>query len=151
MNTKNHTINIDNVINILNKIMELELSGVVKYTHYSLMVFGYNRIPICKWLRDNATESLNHATEAGEMITLLKGHPSLKIADLLETYKHNITDILTESSNHEQLSLDSYYELLHLVEGKFVLLEEYAKKMIVAEELHLDEVNKMLRESYLKH
>jgi bacterioferritin len=27
-------------IEILNKIMELELAGVVRYTHYSLMVFG---------------------------------------------------------------------------------------------------------------
>jgi bacterioferritin len=33
-------------VDVLNKIMELELAGVVRYTHYSLMVFGYNRIPI---------------------------------------------------------------------------------------------------------
>ena len=33
-------------ISILNQIMELELAGVVRYTHYALMVFGYNRIPI---------------------------------------------------------------------------------------------------------
>ena len=31
-------------IEILNEIMETELAGVVKYTHYSLMVYGYNRI-----------------------------------------------------------------------------------------------------------
>lgn len=35
-------------LDALNRIMELELelAGVVKYTHYSLMVYGYNRIPI---------------------------------------------------------------------------------------------------------
>ena len=33
-------------VEILNKIMEHELAGVVRYTHYSLMVYGYNRIPI---------------------------------------------------------------------------------------------------------
>ena len=33
-------------IETLNRIMELELSGVVRYTHYSLMVYGYNRIPV---------------------------------------------------------------------------------------------------------
>ena len=66
-------------IEILNKIMELELSGVVRYTHYSLMVYGYNRIPIVSWLKDNAQEGLDHATKAGELVTMLGGHPSLKI------------------------------------------------------------------------
>ena len=36
----------DKVVKLLNRILELELAGVVRYTHYSLMVFGYNRIPI---------------------------------------------------------------------------------------------------------
>ena len=132
-------------IKALNRIMEAELAGVVKYTHYSLMVFGYNRIPIVSWLKDNATESLDHAHRAGEMLTLLGGHPSLKIGSLLETEKHDIGDILRESLAHEQSAISSYYELLKAAEGKSILLEEYAREMIVQEELHLDEVNKMLR------
>ena len=51
-------------VEILNKIMELELAGVVRYTHYSLMVYGYNRIPIVSWLKGNADESLAHAHKA---------------------------------------------------------------------------------------
>lgn len=133
------------VINILNKIMELELAGVVRYTHYSLMVYGYNRIPIVSWLKGNATESLDHAYKAGELVTLMGGHPSLKIGPLLETEKHDIGDILRESLDHETSSIQAYYELLKASEGKSVLLEEYAREMIMAEELHLDEVNKMLR------
>ena len=132
-------------IDSLNKIMELELAGVVKYTHYSLMVFGYNRIPIVSWLKGNADESLAHAHKAGEMVTLLGGHPSLKIGPLLETEKHDIGDILRESMEHEKSALAAYYELLRISEGRSVLLEEYAREMIVTEELHLDEVNKMLR------
>ena len=132
-------------IQALNRIMEAELAGVVKYTHYSLMVFGYNRIPIVSWLKDNATESLDHAHRAGEMLPLLGGHPSLKIGSLLETEKHDIGDILRESLAHEQSAISSYYELLKAAEGKSILLEEYAREMIVQEELHLDEVNKMLR------
>jgi len=132
-------------IQALNRIMETELAGVVKYTHYSLMVFGYNRIPIVSWLKENATESLGHAHRAGEMLTLLGGHPSLKIGSLLETEKHDIGDILRESLAHEQSAITSYYDLLKIAEGKSILLEEYAREMIVQEELHLDEVNKMLR------
>lgn len=132
-------------IDALNHIMELELAGVVKYTHYALMVFGYNRIPIVSWLKDNATEGLDHAHKAGELVTLMGGHPSLKIGTLLETEQHDIGDILRESLAHEQVALQAYYDLLKITQGCSVLLEEYAREMIVQEELHLDEVNKMLR------
>lgn len=135
----------DTAISALNRIMELELAGVVRYTHYSLMVFGYNRIPIVSWLKANATESLDHAHKAGELVTLLGGHPSLKIGALLETEQHDIGNILRESLAHEQTALTAYYDLLKIAEGVSVLLEEYAREMIVQEELHLDEVNKMLR------
>ena len=130
---------------ILNKILEIELAGVVRYTHYSLMIYGHNRIPIVSWLKGNADESLLHAHKAGELVTLLGGHPSLKIGALLETTKHDIGDILRESMEHEKAALAAYFELLKLVADKSVLLEEYAREMIVQEEMHMDEVNKMLR------
>lgn len=133
------------IIDILNRIMEIELAGVVRYTHYALMVYGYNRIPIVSWLKSNAQEGLDHAHKAGELVTLMGGHPSLKIGPLLETEQHDIGDILRESLKHEKLAIDAYYDLLQASEGKSVLVEEYARDMIVAEELHLDEVNKMLR------
>jgi bacterioferritin len=129
----------------LNKILEAELAGVVRYTHYSLMVFGYTRIPIVSWLRDQATESLAHAQQAGELITHLGGHPSLGIGSLLESHNHDIGDILRESLAHEQAGLQLYVDLLALVEGKSIMLEEYARTLIQSEEMHLGEVDKMLR------
>jgi bacterioferritin len=116
-----------------------------KYTHYALMVYGYNRIPIVSWMKGNADESLVHAHKAGELVTLLGGHPSLKIGPLLETEQHDIGEILRESLEHEKTALAAYYDLLKKVEGHSVHLEEYAREMIVIEELHHDEVNKMLR------
>ena len=135
----------DKVVAMLNGIMESELAGVVRYTHYSLMVFGYNRIPIISWLRGQAEESLAHAQKAGELITHLGGHPSLTIGRLLETHKHDIGDILRESLAHEAMALQLYRDLLKEVEGVSVMLEEYAREMIYTEELHQGEVNKMLR------
>lgn len=135
----------DAVIKVLNNILEAELAGVVRYTHYSLMVFGYGRIPIVSWMRGQATESLGHASEAGELITHLGGHPSLGIGPLLETHRHDIGDILKESLEHEMLALSEYHNLLELVNGRNVMLEEYARRMISLEEMHLGEVRKMLR------
>ena len=133
------------VTQALNTILELELAGVVRYTHYALMVFGYNRIPIVSWLREQAAESLAHADKAGELITHLGGHPSLSIGPLLETHNHDIGGILRESMAHEKLALNAYKALLTLVEGDSVMLEEYAREMIYQEELHSGEVDKMLR------
>ena len=95
----------DKAIALLNKIMELELAGVVRYTHYSLMVYGYNRIPVVEWLKKEAEEGLLHAHKAGELVTFLGGYPSLSIGPLLETHHHDIGDILRESLAHEGRSL----------------------------------------------
>jgi len=129
----------------LNRILELELAGVVRYTHYALMVYGHARIPIVSWLRSQAKESLAHADEVGEMITALGAHPSLAMGPLLETQRHEIDDILAESQAHERVALGHYNDLLDLVEGRSVFLEEYARRMIHEEERHYDEVDKMLR------
>jgi bacterioferritin len=133
------------VLTTLNRILETELAGVVRYTHYSLMIFGYNRIPIVSWMRGQATESLAHAQEAGEKITHLGEHPSLAIGPLLETHRHDIGDILRESLEHEKGGLALYHGLLKLVEGRSTFLEEYARQMIFQEEAHVGEVEKMLR------
>src|SRR6266542_7143746 len=133
------------VVALLNEILETELAGVVRYTHYSLMVFGHSRIPIVSWLRGEATVCLSHANDAGEMVTHRGKHPSLKIGALLETHKHGINDILLEALEAEKAGLALYKKLLDLVRDRSLLLEEYARKLIAEEELHVGEVNKMLR------
>ncbi|MDR2238945.1 MAG: bacterioferritin [Zoogloeaceae bacterium] len=135
----------EKAIALLNRIMELELAGVVRYTHYALMVFGYNRIPIVSWLQTQADESLLHARRAGELITHFGGHPSLSIGPLLESHKHDIGDILHESLVHETTAKRAYYDLLEISAGRSVVLEEYTRAMIQEEELHYGEVDKMLR------
>ena len=135
----------DKVVGVLNRILEMELAGVVRYTHYSLLVFGYGRIPIVSWLRDQANESLTHAQQVGEWITHLGAYPSLQIGPLLDSHKLDIGDMLRESLDAEGQALALYRELLDLVKDRSVMLEEYARQMIYAEEMHADEVDKMLR------
>jgi bacterioferritin len=133
------------VVEILNRILELELSGLVRYLHYSFMIFGHNRIPIVAWLRSQADESQAHAVRAGELITSLGGHPSLKIGALLETHKHNVDEILREALAHEEEGVGEYHKLLAVVAGRNIMLEEYARTQIAAEDAHLADLGKMLR------
>jgi bacterioferritin len=133
------------VVATLNRILELELAGLVRYLHYSFMIFGHNRIPIVAWLRSQADESQGHAVQAGEHITNLGGHPSLKIGPLLETHKHNVDEILREALAHEQEGLAEYRQLLAAVTERNIMLEEYARAQIAAEEAHAADIGKMLR------
>ncbi|AFY75503.1 MAG: bacterioferritin [Hydrococcus sp. C42_A2020_068] len=136
----------EKTIQALNRIMEFELAGVVRYTHYSLMVTGPNRIPIVQFFQQQANESLLHAQQVGEILTGLEGHPSLKIAPIEESYEHSLQTILTESLNHEKKSLELYKDLLDTVENASIYLEEFARGMIGQEELHNIEIRKMLRD-----
>ena len=139
-------LNREKTIEILNQIMEFELAGIVRYTHYSLMVTGPNRIPIVQFFQEQATESLTHAQQVGEILTGLEGHPSLKIAPIEESNKHSLKTILADSLNHEQKALDLYKQLLNTVEDASIYLEEFARSMIGQEELHNIEIKKMLRD-----
>jgi bacterioferritin len=132
------------VLSRLDKILEAELSGVVRYLHYSFMIFGPNRIPITKWFRDHATEGMTHAVKIGEKITALGGHPSLKVKPVPETNKHNILEILTESLEFERDTLQQYYDLLEHV-GRDIPLEEMIRVLITEETEHIEEVEKMIR------
>jgi bacterioferritin len=139
-------LNLQETTDLLNSIMEFELAGVVRYTHYSLMVTGPNRIPIVDFFKAQASESLLHAQQVGEILTGLEGHPSLKIAPMEETHRHTVKDILQESLNHEGRALDLYKRLLDVVTDASIYLEEFARSMIGQEEMHNLEIKKMLRD-----
>ena len=140
------TLNEKQVCEILNKIVEMEMAGVVRYAHSSLMVTGPNRIPIVQFLQEQANESLAHALQAGEYITGFGGHPSQKISPIEENHDHSITQILTESLQHEMAAVEMYKELLQEVADASIMLEEYARGQIGMEEQHALEIRKMLKD-----
>lgn len=138
-------LNTKAALGILNQILEAELAGAIRYTQYQFMVFGYSRIPIIGWLQGQASESLTHARQAGEMITHLGGEPSLKVGKLLQRPHKSIGDILRDALAHERGAVTLYRKLLAEVEGRSIVLEEYARTQIGTEELHAGEIEKMLR------
>ena len=136
------------VLNCLNRILALELAGVVRYTHYAFMVQGPYRLSVVEWLREQAKESLMHAELVGEHITSLGEHPTLKIGELLETHKHSTEDILNECLEHERAAISAYYSLLKNIEGDSIMLEEFSRTMIATEEMHEAELKKMLKDNF---
>ena len=139
-------INEQRVCDILNEIIELEMAGVVRYAHSSLMVTGPNRIPIVAFLQEQANESLAHALQAGEYITGFGGHPSQNISTIEENHDHSVLQILQESLEHEQAAVAKYKELLQEVSDASIMLEEYARGQMGMEEQHALEIKKMLKD-----
>ncbi len=131
---------------VLNEIMKAELAGVVRYTHYSLVITGPNRLPLVDFMKMQASESLLHAQQVGEILTGLGGHPEQGIAPIEESHDHSIETVLRESIEHERRALDLYRQMLELAEGESVYLEEFARGQIGEEELHVIELNKLLRD-----
>jgi bacterioferritin len=139
-------LDVPKTIEVLNAIMEFELAGVVRYTHYALMVTGPYRIPIVQFFQTQAQESLTHAQQVGEILTGLEGHPSLKVAPIEESFRHSVHDILKESLVHETKAINLYKSLLETVEDASIYLEEFARTQIEQEEIHGLELRKMLRD-----
>lgn len=135
----------DDAIKTLNEIVELELAGAIRYTQYSLMVFGHARIPIIEWMRAQANEALLHAVQAGDEVTSLGGQVSLGIGELVGTHHGAVDEMMQEMLVHERRGIELYHRLLGLAEGRSVSLEELARQMIRAEEMHAAEIDKMLR------
>jgi bacterioferritin len=132
------------VMNCLNSIFQEEVSGIIRYLHYSFMIMGHNRIPIQKWFRDNALENMQHAVTIGEKITALGGHPPVVSAEVEESNLHSVDQLLGESMRHEEKALELYKQLVTLAADD-IALEEMARGFVRDETDHLDEIQKMLR------
>jgi bacterioferritin len=131
------------ILNKMNQALEMEISGVVRYLHYSFMIMGPNRIPIQKWFHDQAQEGYQHATMLGEKITSLGGHPSLNVSKVPETKTHAVLEILKESLEFEERALQNYHEILKECVDN-IALEEMIRDLIRTETEHIEEARKML-------
>lgn len=138
-------VNEKKVCEILDKIIAHELAGVLRYTHYAVMVSGLARFSLVSYFKTHASESLDHAFKAGELMTGLNGHPSLKPTEINESHNHDLKAILAESIEHETKAANMYHELLTEVQDKSVYLEEYARTMIASEEEHVLDMRKVAR------
>lgn len=133
------------VIKKLNELMNFELLGVMKYTHYSFSVFGQRRLAVIGFLHEQANESLMHATKIGEKITALGGKPVVETNTRISKSFKTIEDILSDSLDHEREALEAYKRLLKDVEDD-VVMDGFVRDFVVEESSHQEEVEKMLRE-----
>jgi bacterioferritin len=99
-----------------------------------------------EFMKSQATESRLQALEVGELLTGLDGIPTVTIQDIGESSPSSVADVLQASLDHELGALAIYQELLAEVADRSVYLEEFSRSQIAAEELHVMELRKLLRD-----
>ena len=130
-------------VELLNAIISFELAGVVRYTYYSLIAIGSKQTDLVDFFKEQASESLTHAQKVGEILTNFNGQSNLKFASI-DVQKQSMKQLLAASWEHETKALELYKELLEIVEGKNVYIEEFVRKMIAEEGDHSLELKNML-------
>jgi bacterioferritin len=135
----------DKVMKALNDAMNMELEAGLEYLYMSFNVFGNARRLLQDFLREQAQEGIEHATKMAEKITSLGGTPHLKIQI---DYKHerlSANDILERGLAREKKALELYKSSVPLA-GDDMALEDLLRSQVAAEQEHIEEVSKLLRE-----
>ena len=109
------------VVKALNLALERELAGMVRYLHHSFIVLGPGRGPLVQLFRSLAQDSMTHATQLGEKIVALGGHPSVKIEEVDEPGEQTLLDMLNEDIAMEEQHIEMYEQNLKEFQKDIVL------------------------------
>ncbi|BAZ04679.1 ferritin-like domain-containing protein [Calothrix sp. NIES-3974] len=137
------------ILELLQNIVEFELAGAIRYTHYSLLVIDCQKSPIIDFLREQATESLEHAQRAGKFFISLGGIPKPRIASLEQPTDYSIQEILAASIAHENRAIAMYKSLFDGIDetdATYQEIRQFAQNMLTEESSHHQEMQAVLAE-----
>lgn len=137
----------EKLIKALNKDLEREMAGIVRYLHHSFIVFGPHRGPLVQMFRGQATESMTHAIQLGEKITALGGHPTVRVDQVFEPGDQSVEDMIAEDLKAEKAQLELYTQQLKEFGEENLTIKLMLEQVIIAEQTHVDEMQKYLRTS----
>ena len=115
-------------VEVLNRILHMELSGVMQHFHHRW---------VSRWLR----ASRPRAVAIGQHIASLQGGTAVDVGELMEEALAGSADILNAALAHEEERVSEYRKLLEVVEGRSVGLESFARTQIAADERMLAELS----------
>jgi len=137
----------ERLIKALNKDLEREMAGIVRYLHHSFIVFGPNRGPLVQMFRQQASEATAHAVQLGEKITALGGHPTVRVEQVFEPGEQTIEEMIEEDLRAEKEQLELYTQQLRDFGNENLSMKLMLEQIIIAEQNHVEEMEKYLRPS----
>ena len=111
----------DATVEVLNRILHFELSGVMQHFHHRWM---------SRWLGT----SRPRAIAIGQHIASLTGAPAVGVDELLDDALSSANGLLDAARMYDQRRVEEYRKLLELVVGRSDCLEAFAREQLAAEE-----------------
>jgi len=117
----------DATVDVLNKILHLELNGVMQHLHHVWM---------SRWLEAFRPRAI----AVGQHISELTGGPVVSVEALMNEAMATADEMIDAARSQDQRRVKEYRKLLELVAGRNVELEAFARAQIAAEECHISNV-----------
>lgn len=138
----------EKILELLNNALELEHAAFVQYLSHAEVVDGINSEPIIARLKEIAGDEKNHQDKFRNLIGILGGVPSMKIAP---THPANtIEEILEQNLKDEKVAVDTYREIIEQIkmekgQGYYDhLLEHEVRHILMEEQEHITELELLL-------
>jgi len=137
----------ETIIQLLNHALELEHGAFVQYLSHAEIVDGINAEPIIARLKEIAGDEKGHQEKFRELIGLLGGVPSMKIAPTHPA--KTIKEILEQNLKDEKEAVDTYRKILEALKKEKTgyydyKLEHDVRHVLMEEEEHITEIELLL-------
>ena len=132
------------LIESLNRVLSLELAGVIQYLQHSFLVTGPEREVFKEFFRDMSGEARDHAAMLGDKIVALGGVPTVEPGEIRQATE--LPEMLRQDLELERTALEAYTAAWRTCTdnelGTRFLLEE----RIASEQRHVEEFEKLTNE-----
>lgn len=138
----------EKIIELLNHALELEHGAFVQYLSHAEIIDGFNAEPIIERLTEIANDEKGHQEKFRNLIGLLGGVPSMKIAPTKPA--KNIKEIIEVNIKSEKEAVDTYRKILEELKkekGKGYYdfkLEHEVRHILMEEQEHITELELLL-------
>lgn len=104
------------LVDSLNKALAWELRAIALYSHYSAYVSGIHRLHLADHFNNEVNESVTHAATVRSAIVKLDGTAITERDATPILHTSNYNEMLTEAYETEKKAVETYSEILPLVE-----------------------------------
>jgi bacterioferritin len=150
--TSAYGLDINQAIDVLNKVLASEIVCVLRYKRHFYMATGINAEPVAQEFLQHANDEQLHADQVALRVTQLGGAPDFDPEGLLTRsvaqYKpgENLIDMIKEDLVAERVVIMWYGEIINWFGEKDSTSRRLMEDLLAKEEEHADDLAGMLEE-----
>ena len=132
------------LIDSLNRVLSLELAGVIQYLQHSFLVTGPEREVFREFFRDLSEEAQEHAATVGDKIVALGGVPTVEPGEIRQST--DIGEMLRQDLELERAAMEAYMAAWRACTDAELPTRFLLEERIASEQKHIEEFEKLTNE-----